>query len=191
VLIRIPGVNTTTKKNKRTGQVKRYYYHRQTGERLPDDPTSMEFLVAKARLDARPIGEAPAERTFKHLVEEYKKSEDFLELAPSTKSEYLRHIKYLEPVLGSFLVRGLRPGHVAKLKQKYAATPTLAKAIGRGEMSARSSRRRARCRAASASASASRPGSAWRPWSAARSALPPRRSRRRRTRSSATLSASR
>ncbi len=131
MLIRIPGVNTTTKKNKRTGQVKRYYYHRRTGERLPDDPTSMEFLVTKARLDAQPIAEAPAERTFKHLVEEYKKSEDFLELAPSTKSEYLRHIKYLEPVLGTFLVRGLRPSHVAKLKQKYAATPTLAKAIGR------------------------------------------------------------
>jgi hypothetical protein len=70
VLIRIPGVNTTTKKNKRTGKVTRYYYHRKTGERLPDDPESVEFRLAVAKLDAMPIGAPPEDKTFKVLIAE-------------------------------------------------------------------------------------------------------------------------
>jgi site-specific recombinase XerD len=130
-LIRIPGVNTTTKTNKRTGKVKKYYYHRKTGKRLPDDPNSIEFRLEVARLDQTPIGPAPAEKTFKALMQEYLKSSVFTELAATTQAEYRRHLKYLEPTLGPFLVRALRAKHVEALKQKYKANPTLAKAIGR------------------------------------------------------------
>jgi hypothetical protein len=95
MLIRIPGVNTTTKRNQRTGQVKRYYYHRRTGERLPDDPDSVEFLLAVAKLDETPIGPPPEDKTFKVLIRRYLGSTDFSDLAASTKSEYRRHIKYI------------------------------------------------------------------------------------------------
>lgn len=131
MLIRIPGVNTATKRNKRTGEVKRYYYHRRTGERLPDDPDSVAFRLAVAKLDATPIGPPPADKTFKVLIDKYLESTDFGDLAASTKSEYRRHIKYVEPVLGPFLVTGIRPAHVEALRQKFGQTPTLAKAVGR------------------------------------------------------------
>jgi hypothetical protein len=131
MMIRIPGVNTTTKKGKRTGRVTKYYHHRRTGARLPDDPDSVEFRLAVAKLDEAPMGAAPAEKTFKALVDEYLKSSDFDDLAASAEAEYQRHIKYLQPVLGPFLARAIRPRHVEALKQKYKATPTLGKAISR------------------------------------------------------------
>jgi hypothetical protein len=131
MLIRIPGVNTTTKRNQRTGQVKRYYYHRRTGERLPDDPDSNEFRLPVAKLDETPIGPPPEDKTFKVLIRRHLESTDFGDLAASTKSEYRRHIKYIEAVMGPFLVSGIRPTHAEALKQKFSQTPTLAKAVGR------------------------------------------------------------
>lgn len=131
MLIRIPGVNKIKKTNKRTGKVTCYYYHRKTGERLPDDPDSVEFRFAVAKLDARPIGAPPEDKTFKVLIAKYFLSDDFLDLAETTKAEYRRHIRYIEPVLGPFLVRGIKPRHVQDLKQNFSRTPTLAKAVGR------------------------------------------------------------
>jgi hypothetical protein len=99
--------------------------------RLPDDPDSVEFLLAVAKLDETPIGPPPEDKTFKVLIRRYLESTDFGDLAASTKSEYRRHIKYIEPVLGPFLVAGIRPTHAEALKQKFSQTPTLAKAVGR------------------------------------------------------------
>ncbi len=112
-------MNTTIKKNKRTGKATRYHYHRRTGERLPDDLESVEFRPAVAIFDAMPVGAPPEDRTFKVLISKYLESTDFGELEASTKSEYRRHIKYIEPVLGPFLVHGIRPKHVEASKQKF------------------------------------------------------------------------
>ena len=120
MLIRVRGVNTTTKRNARTGEVTRYYDHRRTGIRLPGDPDSMDFALAVAKLEAMPVGAPPEDKTFKALIQKYVTSSDFSELAESTRTEYRRHIKYVEPVLGPFLVRSIRPRHVEGIKQKFA-----------------------------------------------------------------------
>lgn len=123
-LIRIPGVNTTTKTNKRTRKATRTYHHRKAGRRHPDDPEAVEFRLAVARFDATPIGTSPDDTTFKVLVQKYLASTDFAELADTTKAEYRRHITYIEPVPSPFLVRAIRPAHVEGIKRTFAKAPS-------------------------------------------------------------------
>jgi len=114
-----------------SGQLRRYWYHRATGTRLPDNPEDPGFLEAVRRLDKIAGTPIVAERTFSQLVREYTASTWYNDLAPSTKSEYARHISYLEPVFGPHPVRCIGRLHAEKFMQKFADRPTLAKAIKR------------------------------------------------------------
>lgn len=75
-----------------------YFYHRRTGARLPDDPSSAEFLQAVERLN-RPPKPALPDRSFMHLFQRYKASTAYTDLAASTRKEYDQHIKYIEPAI--------------------------------------------------------------------------------------------
>lgn len=128
--ITVKGVYRKTKELQ-SGEIRHYYYHRATGARLPDDPRSPEFHERIRQLNSRPVGIAPAVRTFSHLVREYRSSVGYHELSVLTRKEYDRHIKYLEPILGSFPVNRIERKHLELIMGKYAETPTLARAIGR------------------------------------------------------------
>ncbi|TNC52077.1 hypothetical protein FHG66_04625 [Rubellimicrobium rubrum] len=111
-----------------SGQIRTYYDHRATGKRLPDDP---ESHVIRRKLNEKPIGVAPAARTFRNLKTEHIVSTDFIALRDSTRSEYEWHIASLEPVLGPFPVFAIQPIHAETLMQKFAQRPALAKATRR------------------------------------------------------------
>lgn len=75
-----------------------YYYWRPTGERLPDDPGSEEFA---ARIAAFTAHEVTTVTTWRDLVTEYKRSNDYRSLTPSTRAYYDRHllrVKKWEPL---------------------------------------------------------------------------------------------
>ena len=84
-----------------------YFYHRKTGKRLPDDPTSLEFLQAVERSTgrrSRPPKPAVPDWSFMHLFQRYKASTAYTDLAESTRKEYDRQIRYVEPGIGLFKV---------------------------------------------------------------------------------------
>lgn len=114
-----------------SGQVRIYYYDRQTGARLPDDPSSSAFLLELERLRRTKNSAVPAERTYAHLIREYRQSLGYTRLKASTRKEYDRHIRYLEEVLAMFPVKDIRRKHIEKIMSKFADKPTLAIAIKR------------------------------------------------------------
>ncbi|MEA5159818.1 site-specific integrase [Cereibacter johrii] len=121
VTISLPGIDTQRYRSSKTGLERVYYYHKATRTRLPDDPTSPEFLAMVRQLDAkgarRPV---PADRTLGHLIELYKQSSWYLELRATTRSEYDRHLKYLE-ALRDQPAAGFTRVHADALKTKYLA----------------------------------------------------------------------
>jgi len=78
-----------------------YRYGRGKGSvRLPDDPDSPEFHAKLAELKSaeRPSGAAPG--TWADLVDTYRRSSAFKDLAPRTKRDYDQVLAYLQNPLG-------------------------------------------------------------------------------------------
>ena len=77
-------VNKVVKRDPGTGAIKKiYYYHRHTGNRIYGEPGTPEFSASHAAAAAVQPSAPP--ETFSAIIEEYKKSEDFLGLKPKPK----------------------------------------------------------------------------------------------------------
>jgi integrase len=72
------------KKRLADGSTRVYYYHRLTGERLPDNPSSPEFLAAVTIANKRTMNRL--EGTVAGLIKAYENSPDHLLLKASTRS---------------------------------------------------------------------------------------------------------
>lgn len=72
------------KKRLADGSIRLYYYHRASGERLPDNPQSPEFLVALSNLNRRKLNRL--EGTVAGLIKAYEDSPDHKRLAETTRS---------------------------------------------------------------------------------------------------------
>lgn len=129
--IRIKGVYSKSYRAA-DGKMRTYHYHRSSGARLPDDPTSPEFLLKVRELDRGPQSGAPAHRTLGDLMVRYRESAHFAKLRSSTRSEYARHMRCLEP-LRDQPISGFRPSHADALEKRYivAGKPTLGAAVRR------------------------------------------------------------
>jgi hypothetical protein len=90
---------------------------------LPSDLYSLEFWQAyhEARGDTEPVG-----RAFKDLIAAYKISPEFTSRAPATQADYMRYLDIMSRAWGPLLVSGVRPKHVLKLRDAFAATPVAA-----------------------------------------------------------------
>ena len=90
---------------------------------LPSDLYSLEFWQAyhEARGDTEPVG-----RAFKDLIAAYKISPEFTSRAPATQADYMRYLDIMRRAWGPLLVSGVRPKHVLKLRDAFAATPVAA-----------------------------------------------------------------
>lgn len=112
-----------------------YYYHPGRGTagaglpvRLPDDPTSPEFWASYRALTQGAPPE-PHPKSFGALIEGYKSSPEFEELAPATQRGYSRHLDFIESLWGNLQVARLLPSHILKLRDKHRATPATANAL--------------------------------------------------------------
>lgn len=93
---------------RRNGRV--YYYHRITGERLPDAPEAraLRALEINAGLAKQP----PAAGTFKTLIGLYRASADFTALADKTRQDYDRHLAALDDWFGDEQYTAVQRRHV-------------------------------------------------------------------------------
>ncbi|MFD2207178.1 tyrosine-type recombinase/integrase [Kiloniella antarctica] len=104
---------------------KYYYYHRFTRARLPNDPNSVEFMVA---LEEQSRFGRPKEGTLGQLIEEYKASPEFTQRSKNTKSNYVTQMEKLKP-LTDLPIRGLTRAHCKKIQTKYSDKPSTANLI--------------------------------------------------------------
>lgn len=103
MLVKLRGINKV-RKRLADGSVKQFYYHRSSGKRLPDDPSSLEFRAAyddAERITPRDVG------TIAGLIREYLASPKFVKKRDSTQREYKRMIKSLEEKFGTMPVAAL------------------------------------------------------------------------------------
>lgn len=107
--------------NKITAKGRVYYYHRITGERLPDDPEKRALRVLEINAE-RPEPSVRA-GTMAHLIYAYRSSPKFLKRAPRTKKDYARHLAFYEEHYGHTMVRACNLAQVEKIQAMGIATP--------------------------------------------------------------------
>jgi site-specific recombinase XerD len=109
------------------GSPRVYFYHRATGERLPDDPASLKFTTRLAELNAPAVktGAAPTD-TIAGLIAAYRASPEFNQRAEKTRKDYRRYLAIVEVLWGDLAIKDLRWPHVRALRDTYAKTPRMA-----------------------------------------------------------------
>jgi len=90
---------------------------------LPNDPHSEQFWRAYRSFIG---GELASGKTFDDLIAAYRASPEFSRRAETTRRDYLRYLDIVSRVWGTLLVSELRPKHVIKLRDEWAATPVAA-----------------------------------------------------------------
>lgn len=99
-------------------------YHRKT--RTPIDLEKCPigtpaFFAEVARIGALVNAVGPKPGTLGLLIQEYRKHEDFTDLAPRTKSDYQAIFDYLKPIADTPLIKFTKP-LVVRIRDKAVAT---------------------------------------------------------------------
>ena len=111
--VRFKGVKSYVSKGKRR------YYHRATGIRLPDDPTTPEFAAAYQRAT---FGFKTFPGTMAALIEGYLKSADFAKLAPSTRATYRGHLEAVRAVGGDLPANSMKRSDIFLMRDGLSKT---------------------------------------------------------------------
>ena len=107
--VRLPGVNTVTKKLA-DGKIKIYYYHRETGLPLEGERGSAEFIRSYAAAEATIRDRAKG--LVLQLSHQYTASPEFALLAASTQAEYKRMLGKAEDIFGEMPISALNDPRV-------------------------------------------------------------------------------
>jgi len=124
VFVKVRGVNRVKRPASAGGG--HYYYHRATGQRLPDDPNDPAFLARVAELDrqcAERRRKDPGEQTFAALVVFYKTQPEFKQLAEASRRDYTRYLDKIAEAWGRLPVASLERKHVLALRNRFADKP--------------------------------------------------------------------
>jgi integrase len=100
-----------------------YYYHRKTGERLPDDPDARAKRVLEINAGLSEKSCLPSGGSMAALIAAYKASPDFQEKAEKTRREYTRQLKWFEDHYATAMVTDLDSEWVWELRDAFADTP--------------------------------------------------------------------
>jgi integrase len=104
VRIRLKGINSITKKLA-DGTRRTYYYAWKGGPPLRGKPGSPEFVASYNEAVARKV--VPPRSMLLSVLQGYQASEDFLGLAPRSRSDYVGKIKLIEKAFGDFPLAAL------------------------------------------------------------------------------------
>jgi integrase len=112
-----------------------YYLHLGRGTkraakpvRLPDDLRDPEFWTTYRRLMGEPEPRL-SPKSFAHVIEAYKQSPEYAELASSSRRDYDRYLRAICDAWGKLEVMGLEPAHVLALRDKGRDTPGATNAL--------------------------------------------------------------
>lgn len=110
--VKVRGLNRYTDRH---GKVR--LYHRKSGTPIDPNLSGAEIAAEVARLDALHKPQTAKAGTLGGLLESYKKSPRFTDLAPRTKSDYHKCMDYLKPLAGTPLTV-INTAFMAKLRDK-------------------------------------------------------------------------
>jgi integrase len=102
--IRLKGINSYRAKLA-DGGYKTYWYAWKGGPRLEGEPGTAEFIAAYNAAAATKV--VPAKGTLQSVLQAYQEADDFLRLAPRSRSDYVNKIKLIEREFGDFPLSGL------------------------------------------------------------------------------------
>jgi integrase len=102
--VTLKGINRVTKRLA-DGRGVTYYYAWKRGPRLPGKPGSPEFVDAYNQAVAQ--RRAPSQDILLGVLRAFQNSQDFLGLAPRTRSDYIAKIKLIEKNFGDFPLSAL------------------------------------------------------------------------------------
>jgi len=89
----------------------------------PNGDPEPSFWEAYRKLEAAPVVQGPADKTFAALVQAYLASPEFNEKAEATKSEYRRYALQIEAMWGDLRVDRLTAAHVLAWRDATRKTP--------------------------------------------------------------------
>ncbi len=105
---------------------KTYWYHRLTGERLPDDENERLRRVLEINMET----EAPSRRvkvgSVEALANVYRASGAFKQLADSTQHNYATRLRQICDLWGDFPIASIQRKHVIAMQDRHADTPATA-----------------------------------------------------------------
>lgn len=113
MIFRVRGVNRVRSKGRT------YYYHRKTGQRITAPYGTEAFMLEVMRLNGPQARETPKpqDSTLAALIQAYRTSPEFLQLAERTRTDYARVFRFLEPI-GDLKVSNITPKGVIALRDK-------------------------------------------------------------------------
>ena len=103
-----------------------YWYHRSTGERLPDDPDQRIKRVVDLNASLGPRKRVAYPGSVAATASAYKASPDFKRLAPKTRQYYATYLDIICQDWGPLPVSGIQRKHVLALRDKHMETPSKA-----------------------------------------------------------------
>lgn len=114
------------------GRTAVYHYHRKSGARVMAAPGTVAFLQEVERLNGGRASVVAVPNSVKDLFRLYRASGHFKDLADRTRSEYIRALDQIEPMIGGFQVKDVRRKHAMMIRDKLAADrPAWANAVVR------------------------------------------------------------
>lgn len=102
--VRLKGINSKTKKLA-NGSLRTYWYAWKGGPALPGKPGDPEFIAAYNVAIAKKV--QPASGTMQTILNGFQESSNWAELAPRTRSDYVKLIKIIEQKFGDFPLSAL------------------------------------------------------------------------------------
>jgi integrase len=102
--IRLRGLNRVTKRLS-DGTRRTYWYAWKSGPPLHGEPGTPEFIASYNEAVARKV--VPPRGTLLSVLQGYQQSDDFLGLAPRSRSDYVGKIKLIEKAFGDFPLSAL------------------------------------------------------------------------------------
>jgi integrase len=103
-----------------------YWYHRTTGERLPDDHDKRIKRIVEINTGQGPRKRVPRAGSLADIVVQYKSSPGFRNLAPKTRKDYGLYLDIICQDWGPLPVTGLQRKHILALRDRHAGTPSKA-----------------------------------------------------------------
>lgn len=107
IRVRLRGINKV-RKRLADGTRRVYFYHRATGLRLEGAPGSPEFVASWQAAEAQVPDANRHKDTFAEIMNRYRASDNFTELSPTTKRDYLKQIAKIEAEFGDLPIKALR-----------------------------------------------------------------------------------
>ncbi|MCH7775751.1 MAG: tyrosine-type recombinase/integrase [Gemmatimonadetes bacterium] len=100
-----------------------YWYHRITGERLPDDREDRAARVLEINRTLKGTARRIALGSLGDLIGQYKQAPEYTSLRETTRHQYLIYLGILSETWGTQPIASIERKHILRLRDKYAETP--------------------------------------------------------------------